>query len=48
MGPGLSEDDLRRIEAFVRTPPHRRQPHLLAPSAQDSEDEGEVEKQPSP
>lgn len=35
---GLTDRDLRRIEEFVETPPHRRTPHQLRPD--DGDDDG--------
>lgn len=31
MTPGLSEEDMARIERFVRTPEYKRRPELLLP-----------------
>lgn len=36
--PGLTDRDLRRIERSVRTPPNRRTPRLLLPTAGEGTD----------
>jgi hypothetical protein len=33
--PGLTDGNLRRIAAFVRTPPNERIPFLLCPEEED-------------